>query len=195
MVVDQHARSACILRASLRNRLPTQVERAPFFGMGCLMPYESKTPVLRELQEVSSNASELAKLTISGGANYFIAASDLFSLDDRLHALNELLDGSLSFYSNKKHVPYSGSVYVLISEGDIVYVGQTECTYRRIRSHNKKYNFDLIAVIQLPMGRLLQAECLAIALLTPKGNFLCDKKYDCFSEKDHSKVISHYASS
>ncbi len=153
------------------------------------MSYEHKFKLIDELSKVANEASELASVAITDGTDYFIASSESFCLEDRLLSLSSILGGNLFLYEDRHDVLTDSSVYALMCGSELVYVGQTENTYNRIREHDRKYRWDCIGVIYLPMDRLLHAECLAIGLLKPIGNFLCDKKYAAFASQNHDKVI------
>lgn len=153
------------------------------------MSYEHSHKLFDELTSITQYASALASFAIAEGVDYFIAGSDHFCLRDRMLSLSAILGGELFFYDDRHDVSSDPSIYALMHENRLIYVGQTENTYNRIRDHDKKYKWDEIAAIYVNYDRLLQAECLAIGLLKPTGNFLCDKKYSAFAEKDFSKVL------
>lgn len=153
------------------------------------MSYEHKPKLIDELSLIADEVSELASFAITDGADYFIASSDWFCLRDRLLSLSAILGGDIFFYDDRHDVSVDASIYALMHENKLIYVGQTENTYNRIREHSKKYKWDEVAAIYLSCEQLLQAECLAIGLLKPVGNFLCDRKYAAFAEQDHSKIL------
>jgi len=58
-------------------------------------------------------------------------------------------------------------VYFLISEGKVVYVGQSVCIYSRLRTH---INFDKYAYVLCPTKMMDKLESLYIHLLRPERN-------------------------
>lgn len=69
--------------------------------------------------------------------------------------------------ANSMSVPDTSGVYFLIRDGAIVYVGQSNNVYSRVRSHKKDKTFDRIAVIECKEKELLHLEKLYIKKFKP----------------------------
>lgn len=155
-----------------------------FAGMKSLSPERRKEAAAKSVATRRANIEKREAMRQEAMLASFGLKEEIQKLEKRLAELkhieamqvlscaltNKTLLGKDDIVSSSIPWENLSGVYFLISEDEVVYVGQSVNVYSRIYEHSKLKKFEKYAYIQCPEPMLDKLESLYIHLLQPKLN-------------------------